>query len=348
MGRGPVDVTEGKTRLFSSIGIETGAVCNRRCYFCPNAYAERPDEWMPDEVFDKIVSDLAKLRYDGRVEFYIYNEPTRDPRLLKLISKVRGRLPKACLMINTNGDYFKKRGDIVRLFEVGLNQLQINVYNAAEQAGKATSTAKGAKSSQARFDKLQSWIDAIPGVSQTASLYQKIPPSRRAAKVVKKWGGGEAKGGVNHISNRSGNIPDLKPLLDEPMERGCTKPFRFLNINWMGDAILCCNDYHGETTVGNVRERSLEDLWNDGVLQVYRLKLQNKDRDLFFCAGCDFDGGPYQHNIQPVTFGDERDQEILKADLSTIEEIRKAASCTSRSRSRATGARRLSVTRPSD
>ena len=318
-------VLSEKTSLFSSIGIETGAVCNRRCYFCPNAEAEREDEWMSDELFQKIIGDLVKLRYTGRVELYIYNEPTRDPRLLELIAQVRGRLPKSCIMINTNGDYFKKRGDIVRLFEVGLNQLQINIYNASESANPDPErVARGAKAAKRRMAKIQGWLDEIPGVSQTASLYQKLPPSKRAAKVVQKFGGGEKKGGVNHISNRSGNI-SLKPLLEEPLPRGCTKPFRFLNVNWLGQAILCCNDFHGETTVGNVKDRSLEDLWNDSVLHVYRLKLQNKDRDLFFCKGCDFDGGPYQHNIKSVTFGEQRDSALLEADLSTFEKIEKAA-----------------------
>jgi len=320
----PVNVTKNKTALFSSIGIETGAVCNRRCYFCPNAYAERADEWMSDELFEKVIGDLVKLNYKGRVELYIYNEPTRDPRLLDMIAQVRGRLPRACIMINTNGDYFKRKGDIVRLFEAGLNQLQVNIYNAKESATPDHAKVnRGAKACEKRFAQIKGWIDEIPGVSQTTSLYQKMPSSRRAAKVVKKWAGGETTG-VNHISNRSGNIGDLKPALEEPLKKGCTKPFRFLNVNWLGQAILCCNDFHGETDVGNVKDRDLEDLWNDGILHVYRLKLQDKDRDLSFCAGCDFDGGPYQHNIQRVTFGAERDKKILAADLGTMDKIKRA------------------------
>lgn len=289
-----------KIRLFSSIGIETSAVCNRRCVFCPNHDFTRPDDQMSMEMFNKVLQDLVDLKYKRRVELYIYNEPMRDPRLLEFIALVRDALPRACIMINTNGDYLHGPEGIESLFNAGLNQLQINVYSAYDGTEHAE---RGVQLARRRHEILQGWLDQFDWIDQESSLYQYAPSSHTRAQVVAKYGveqGVYTIDGIHHISNRSGNI-SFKPPLEEPLAKMCTKPFRFLNINWKGDGILCCNDYHGETAFGNVMERSVEDIWNDVELHRIRYRLQNHDRDVSICKTCDFDGGPYQWNVDHVT-----------------------------------------------
>ena len=124
-----VDVSLGEEiRLFSNIAVEISSQCNRSCKFCPNSIFERPDEYMPMEMIERIVAELKSLKYNGRYEHYIYNEPTRDARLLEVITYVKKELPRATQMINTNGDYFKSADDIWALFEAGINQMQKTVF----------------------------------------------------------------------------------------------------------------------------------------------------------------------------------------------------------------------------
>src|SRR5436190_796764 len=113
-------------KLFTTIAIEIASKCNRTCHFCPNAYFKREDVFMPMETLEKILNNLAALKYKGRVEFYIYNEPTRDKRLPEIIKMFRSKLSRSSFMVNTNGDYFKSANDIKLLFDCGLNQMQIN------------------------------------------------------------------------------------------------------------------------------------------------------------------------------------------------------------------------------
>jgi MoaA/NifB/PqqE/SkfB family radical SAM enzyme len=84
-------------------------------------------------------------------------------------------------------------------------------------------------------------------------------------------------GGNQKLQNRSGQNTDVNlPALTEPMEKYCVRPFRHINVNWKGDVVLCCNDYFGKVTIGNVKERRLVDLWNDPLLMLYRKKLQRR------------------------------------------------------------------------
>jgi len=280
-----VDLSRGdQVTLFNTLAIEISSKCNRTCAFCPNSYFNRPDVYMPLDLIRKMLQELRDLRYKGRVEFYIYNEPTRDKRLPVILALTRLYLPSSCLMINTNGDYFKRAGDIWELFECGLNQMQINIYSHKE-----------------RFDQAQSWVDQL-GLDQKLSLYKKISPKARACQVVAKYGitkntkDSELQG-VNHLENRSGNIPNFRPPLASPLVQSCTKPFRLLNINYNGDGLLCCHDYYAKVTFGNVKTMSLVEIWNHPVLQTYRARLQRKDRHMLLCDVCDFKGGSYLHMV---------------------------------------------------
>jgi radical SAM protein with 4Fe4S-binding SPASM domain len=109
------------------------------------------------------------------------------------------------------------------------------------------------------------------------------------------------------------------PALDEPMSKMCIRPFRAMTINWKGDVILCCNDYHASASTGNVMERSLLDLWNDPRYHAYRIKLQAKDRNIHLCDKCDYAGGFYQHNVPHVTLGAERDEQIIATNMRSRE-----------------------------
>ena len=126
-------------------------------------------------------------------------------------------------------------------------------------------------------------------------LHPRFPQGRQ--DVLRLLGGHSRE---HTITNRAGLIT-WKPKLDKPMQRVCTKPFRFMNINWKGDAIVCCNDFYGAHPLGNVNTDSVVALWNSPAMNDYRLKLQDGDRSMELCANCDFPGGPYLHNIQRIT-----------------------------------------------
>src|SRR5690606_16860825 len=119
----------------------------------------RPDELMPMQLIQKIVDELADLNYDGRFEPYVYNEPFRDPRLLDIVRLVAARVPKACIMISTNGDYLKSKAQVAAVFEAGVRQLMINIYSAADGSPHARTVASGIRNAEARAEKFQRWID---------------------------------------------------------------------------------------------------------------------------------------------------------------------------------------------
>lgn len=317
-----VDISAGEhVAIFNTIAIEIASKCNRTCHFCPNSYHKREDVFMSQEMVYKIISQLKALKYKGRIEWYIYNEPTRDKRLIDFIKHARKELPSCCQMINTNGDYFKSASDILEYYQAGLNQMQINVYSSSDDSEDRMIFENGIRIAKQRELILQNWLDTIANVDQTKSLYLNSGPKKWVGKVVAKYGVTKSTkdsevDGPNHFSNRSGNIPNFKAAATQILEKHCTRPFRFLNINYTGDAILCCNDYYGETNFGNINTHTLIEIWNHHAFNLYRLKLQNKKRDCFLCHNCDYNGGYYPHMCDKVTFGKQVDEEVLETDYT--------------------------------
>jgi MoaA/NifB/PqqE/SkfB family radical SAM enzyme len=290
--------------LFSLISLELGAQCNRTCVFCPNHDNVRPDTYLSRAVIEKVITELSVLRYAGRFEPFIYNEPLKDfTLLLWWITTSRARLPRAVLGLSTNGDYLKPHM-IDQMFQAGLNQLTINIYSSKDGDPRPAVVTKGVERATKRAALIQRWLDERPYIDQRSSLYLRVPVRSCIAKVVHKYGvtpDGTNFGGGFGLSNRSGNVVWLQRAGAEPRTYSgmCVKPFRQLQINHRGDAILCCNDYHGVTTWGNVRQHSVLDLWNHMTLNRARAELQDGTRT-GLCAGCDFNGGAYRHMITRV------------------------------------------------
>lgn len=268
-------------KLFNTISVEISAACNRRCKFCPVSVYQRPEELMSEITFGAIIGELASLKYRGRFEFYIYNEPLKNKSHFERLAIQARAMLKATLMVSTNGDYMKSVEDLEWLYGLGINQVVLNAYTAKrypvflEWQGEY----------ERRHGKL---IDTV---------YSPIPQGARALKVYDKSDGENFGSGVFSLQNRAGSIPEFLPIPKEPLKRMCVKPFRLLNINWRGEAMICCNDYYADVSAGRVPEQTLMRIWNGPVFSAYRKKLLKQDRSLPLCRTCDCHSGAYPANV---------------------------------------------------
>lgn len=60
---------------------------------------------MSDEVFERLISELARLEYAGRFSYHFLNEPLLRRDLERLVARVDAVLPRATQVLFTNGDY---------------------------------------------------------------------------------------------------------------------------------------------------------------------------------------------------------------------------------------------------
>jgi MoaA/NifB/PqqE/SkfB family radical SAM enzyme len=116
-------------RSVSMVEIEVFSYCNRRCWFCPNSVVDRlsKSEHMPEDLYLRILGDLADADYRQMISYSRYNEPLADRIILRRIEQAKQRLPQAVLHTNTNGDYLTP-AYLVELADAGLRSLNVQIY----------------------------------------------------------------------------------------------------------------------------------------------------------------------------------------------------------------------------
>src|SRR5437588_6997384 len=128
--------------LFTRIQIQTVSWCNRSCAFCPSGKFPVEKVFMPVEVYHRIVHQLQALNYAGRISPYLMNESLLDKRLPEFIAYTRAHCPESWIAINTNGDALSETL-VDRLFDAGLNSLDVSAYDRSAEHGNDIESATG-------------------------------------------------------------------------------------------------------------------------------------------------------------------------------------------------------------
>jgi len=335
-----INIVDENYPLPSTVVIALSNYCNNKCRFCPMGYVDREKEYMSLKGFKSLVADLKALKYSGRIELCFYNEPLEIKKLNEYLQVIKSELRGCTVMIESNGVYIKDAKFVIDLFESGLNQLKINIYSdgsekdierkgkwmmkladycfeAAEKLGLSLGSKDMYKSTKGIIDIVDKRffmmeIDGEQFSRVNCSLFSEEFGDKNKKTRNKKY---------NFVENRAGFLNDkfenTEMVLKEPMKETCTLVFRRIHILHNGDVALCCNDFKADVLLGNVFETSIEEIWNSDLLNMYRLRLFNKNRNNKMCSECNVGSGFYVHLLKGVTFGDDLDKEILNIKYLT-------------------------------
>ena len=258
-------------RLFSSVEIETINRCNSMCSFCPvNKRSDpRPLAYMSDELFSKILDDLASLDYAGKLALHSNNEPLLDEAIVERVRQARRKCPRAFVFIYTNGTRLSL--DLARqLLEAGIDLIRIDNYS----------------------DRLK----LHRNIRELVESFRQPPYVAHADKiriVVRRL--------TEVLSNRGGAAPN-KPSAQDASYRyyqsaSCRYPFDQLVIRPDGKVSLCGNDAYGQVTLGDTSRQSLLEIWHGDDYRRLRAELATNGRkNLPVCNRCDV------HTFDPDVF----------------------------------------------
>ncbi|MGE3538049.1 MAG: SPASM domain-containing protein [Candidatus Tectimicrobiota bacterium] len=280
----PVEQPTGAAALplFSRIQIQTVSWCNRSCAFCPSGTFPVDKVFMPLAIYQRLIQQLQMVNFAGRISPYLMNESFLDKRLPELIAYTRTHCPASWIAINTNGDVLSE-ALLHRLYDAGLNSLDINAYDSPAQHQAHVALAQ-------RFADHRRDITLGTGYSNPFFQGTDMPRSLKLlnCRDMSFWEPRFlAKLATPHMQNRSGNIPGARQLMT-PLSLPCERPFQQMYINHRGEAVLCCNDWRFEVIMGDTAQATLAEIWQNDRYQAYRRHLQHNNRDLPLCATCDY------------------------------------------------------------
>ncbi|MCL5125259.1 MAG: SPASM domain-containing protein [Deltaproteobacteria bacterium] len=259
--------------------VQTISWCNRSCDFCPSQKFQRKPHLMPLDTYRRILDELAALNFCGRFSPFLQCEPLLDKRLPELVSMARETLPKAKLLIQSNGDMLTAQKGIA-LFEAGLHKLVINCYDNKQNRLK-------------HLDLIATEITTKnPNVRYVMGNFFKMIRPERSNSIKQEiviedkthW----TKDGQE---NWAGNVPGIH-LQRKSMKAWCFRPFNQLYVHHNGNVVLCCCDWKGDVVFGNVLDKSLVEIFSGPLATTYRKNLNEKNRQMKLCDVCDFPGKP--------------------------------------------------------
>ena len=279
--------------LLKYVSLEAHTVCNQACYFCPVSIAPREDYFMPTELYERIVGELAAWRDTIEAVFMInYNEPTADKRFVDQVRTIRAAgLPPAVL---TNGTGLTPQR-IDALIEMGgLRYLSINLSTLDRERYRRD---RGGD----HLEMVLRYLDYAKDKPVAEEMDMVVLGTgdenhqRDFAEISARFAGSRFQMKSYEVMDRAGYLQiGLKPAL--PIQRLCgcdnigSRPLQHLHITPQGKCVLCCEDYDAKYVVGDLTQESVRDVLTGPTLAKMRrwaYGVEEAPRD-FMCRGCSF------------------------------------------------------------
>ena len=267
------------------VHIETQAICNAKCIFCPYVELDRRGQRMSDELFTKIVNDLTAIPAD--IPFTVcpfkVSDPILEKRLPSMIEMLQGKLPNVHIHIATNGQALveKKIDELSSTrrpfnINVSLNDHRPQVYEELMSL---------------KFDRTIQNLDILHEKVIRKEFPHPITIGRVSGNreddieflewVSTRYPQFEVR--IKPAGNWIGNIDSRTHSSVLPI--GCLAWFQ-ASIMVTGDVALCCMDAYGEQTFGNVSQQSVLEIYNSPEHRKHR---ESKSRlGLNICSKCTY------------------------------------------------------------
>lgn len=273
----------GYLRYPALVHIETQAVCNAACAFCPYPSLERKGERMSDALIEKILGDLADIppELPFQLSPYKVSDPFLEARLFDILRTVNERLPNARISLITNGAALTDRNiaklqDVrnIQYLNVSLNYCDPGQYEAVMKMP----FERTVKRLDALHESRPSFLVRLTRVSMdkpsdmeflawTARRYPEFP-----AVIIPR-------------NDWIGDIPGAQAsrVPDAP----CHRWFDF-SITATGKVAMCCMDGQARYPKGDVNHEHVLEIYNRPYLLDLRTRLISRREAGNPCRQCTY------------------------------------------------------------
>jgi len=286
--------------------LDTTNRCNAKCVWCPNPDLENLG-LMDMVLYRKIIDDYASR--GGMLHFGTFGEPLMDKHLRERIEYARKFPGIKRINVLTNG-FFLNEKIIPTLIEhrvgveVSLDELDketfervkkmsfdvtrqgiVDLLEANRQAGnripvniriKTLKTLAETKAN-AFYQELSSYPCSIDLTPIDENIISNWAGRFDTAKFFSTYF--TRSGKKDRFSHKQFNSTNVAP---------CVQLWKWMVVYWDGNVVMCCADMFGQSSIGNLRERSIGDVWRGSAARDLRRKMIRRERfDVSLCQNCD-------------------------------------------------------------
>ena len=291
--------------------IEPTSLCNFRCIQCfqsvkGDSHFMRNRGNMMLVRFLRVIEQLKawpgpKIKV---LKLSLYGEPLVNPEFCEMLRMAREADIAERIETTTNASLLTR--DVAeRLVEYQLDYVRVSIYASDQERHRAitgSSTGiliihenlqvlqeiKKRKGSEKPFVGCKMLDDYGDGNERFIRMYQDVADEAYIDKPhcwIKVEGADFIKN--YYQDSADGAIADLE--INSTRRIACPMAFTTMAVRSNGDVSPCCVDFIGGTNLGNLDERSLQEIWNsDSWYAFQKMQLENRKHENYSCARCDF------------------------------------------------------------
>lgn len=246
--------------------IQTRTGCNGGCIFCPytSSVEHVPKGTMSDDLFKKIILEIAKYRKTRRISPYLMNEPFLDTKLLERSRYIKQTIPNSRITVTTNGSKFYPELVDELMKDNPFHHIFISMQGIEKEPYENTmrGSLKFEETKRNVEYLIQKRNQLCPELKITVTMVKTNLID--VDKAVNYWKSLGVNSKYTALENRGENNTFFYKLNPNKSIRfnHCTRLFKQAYILFNGDMVLCCTDYFKTMVLGNVAESSIYEVWN--------------------------------------------------------------------------------------
>lgn len=275
--------------------IEPSRVCNSRCRFCAVDDWDKSVPFMPDKLFDKLVTEFKN--HTNHIEVVCLaraGEPLLDKKIVDKVKTLK-EIGINKVTLSTNASLLSKE-KALDLLNAGLDDIMLSIDTVNRE--KYESVRRGLD-----FDTVMKNIRTL------FEIREKIRPevivrvrgvatfdinSTEGINELEKWESfwGQFRKSQDRIYMKQahswGNQKEGQYIPEyENVFHPCILPWSTLHVTTMGLVPLCPQDYDAKANLGDANKNFISDIWNNAKWErIRKLHSSGKRNEISFCRGC--------------------------------------------------------------
>lgn len=278
------------------VSIETLALCNAACTFCPYPTLERKGARMPDAVIADLLTQMTSWTEPFFISPFKVNEPLLDTRLQGICERIAWEIPKARIRLFTNGHPLTERhldwiaalpaGHLEHLW-ISLNSTDPTEYGQLMKCSYSMVHerlhALHARVAKGQFPHPVVVSRVLQGSDTALSPAARVlreADARFHRDVLAQWPRFQS-----FLIKRDAWLGYVAPSDPRVPNTACSRWFE-LNITAEGTVVQCCMDGQGDYTYGDVTQQPLLEVYNSAEYRKFRERASRRGIDP--CQTCSY------------------------------------------------------------
>ncbi len=267
------------------VDIEITNACNLRCFMCERNKMKRAVGKMDYDLFRYVIEECSRFGVQS-VKLNGWGESLLHRDMFRMIEYADSK--GIYTQFNTNVT-FATEEKIKKLIKAGLHRITLSVESIIKEIYEETRVG-------ASFDDMIRNIEAftrLKSVGQKPYLTLQIMKMKRNERYIPdfidKFKDKVDFISITNVTSTNGDPAILQESLIDYQNLSripCPSLWQRLLVYWDGDVAVCCADYDGSLVIGNVKEKTLEELWRGEAMEGLRARHKRLDFDGLICKTC--------------------------------------------------------------